>query len=161
MGHRQAAACPARPRTERGPARPGVRRRLRDRRAHPHGRLGLDATGIDLAARFLRHDALDLAALGQSCDTVLDSLIFHCPDRACYVEGLRAVTAPGGRCFLLAVRDEPPNRSARVHRETPDEIHAAFADGWSIDAIDAVTVDSNLPAPADRIRGWRTTLTRL
>jgi SAM-dependent methyltransferase len=143
--------------------------------------LGLDATGVDLAeaalaaaarkaeargltVRFLRHDALDLAGLGEYFDTVLDSLVFHGfhgADRARYVDGLRVVTAPGGRCFLLSFRDEPPNRSGRVHRVTPDEIRAAFADGWRIDAIDPVTVDSSLPALADGIRGWRTSLTRI
>ncbi|MGX1541061.1 class I SAM-dependent methyltransferase [Streptomyces adustus] len=143
-------------------------------------RLGLEATGVDLAttalaaarrkarergltARFLRHDVLDLPALGQSFDTVLDSLVFHgfhTRDRGRYVLGLGAVTAPGGRCFLLSFRDEPPGPSGRVHRVSPEEIRAAFADGWAIDAIDPVTVDSSLPAPADRIRGWRTSLTR-
>jgi cyclopropane fatty-acyl-phospholipid synthase-like methyltransferase len=144
-------------------------------------RLGLEATGVDLAAtalamaerkarerglaaRFLQHDVLGLAALGRSVDTVLDSLVFHGfhgQDRARYVDGLRAVTAPGGQCFLLSFRDEPPNPSGRVHRVTPDEIRAAFADGWLIRAIDPVTVDSSLPALADGIRGWRTCLIRL
>jgi SAM-dependent methyltransferase len=143
--------------------------------------LGLDVTGVDLAdialaaaarkaeargltVRFLRHDALDLAGLGERFDTVLDSLVFHGfhhADRARYVDGLRAVTAPGGRCYLLSFRDEPPNRSGRVHRVTPDEIRAAFADGWRIDGIDPVTVDSSLPTLADGIRGWRTSLTRI
>ncbi|MGW4822721.1 class I SAM-dependent methyltransferase [Streptomyces sp. NPDC004227] len=144
-------------------------------------RLDLEATGVDLAAtalaaaernaqerglavRFLQYDVLDLAALGESFDTVLDSLVFHGfhgQDRARYVDGLRAVTAPGGQCFLLSFRDEPPNRSGRVHRVTPDEIRAAFADGWLIHAIDPVTIDSSLPALAGGIRGWRTCLTRL
>jgi 2-polyprenyl-3-methyl-5-hydroxy-6-metoxy-1,4-benzoquinol methylase len=143
--------------------------------------LGLAATGVDLAvtalsaaehkarergltARFLCHDALELAALGQSFDTVLDSLVFHGfhgEDRARYVETLHAITVPGGRCFLLSFRDEPPNRSGRVHRVTPEEIHVAFADGWQVDAIDPVMVDSSLPALADGIRGWRTSMTRL
>src|SRR6266700_8177289 len=82
-------------------------------------RLGLDVTGIDLAAnaleqadekarrwgleaRFLRHDARRLAELGQRFDTVLDCGLFHLlfrreEDRAAYVDGLRAVVGPGGR----------------------------------------------------------------
>jgi len=144
-------------------------------------RLGLAATGVDLAAtalaaaerkarergltaRFLRYDVLELAALGERFDTVLDSLVlhgFHGRDRARYVDGLRAATAPGGQCFVLSFRDEPPNRSGRVHRLTPDEIRGAFADGWLIHAVDPVTVDSSLPALAGGIRGWRTRLTRL
>lgn len=147
-------------------------------------RRGLDATGVDLAApaltaarrkagergltaRFLPHDVLDLAGLGETFDAVLDSLVFHGfhdRDRTRYVDGLRAVTAVGGRCFLLSFRDEPPNRAVRVnrvHRLTQDEIRAAFTRGWRVDAMDAVTVRSALPAPADAIRGWRTSLTRL
>jgi SAM-dependent methyltransferase len=144
-------------------------------------RLGLEATGVDLAAtalaaagrkarergltaRFLQYDVLDLAALGESFDTVLDSLVFHGfsdQDRVRYIDGLRAVTAPGGQCFLLSFRDEPPGYSGRMHRVTPDGIRAAFADGWLVEAVDPVTVESSLPAPADGIRGWRTCLTRL
>lgn len=144
-------------------------------------RLGLEATGVDLAAtalaeaerkarerglaaRFLQYDVLDLAELTESFDTVLYSLVFHGfhgQDRSRYVDSLRAATAPGGRCYLLSFRDEPPNPSGRVHRVTPDEIRAAFAEGWLVDAIDPVTVDSSLPGLADGIRGWRTCLTRL
>ena len=144
-------------------------------------RLGLAATGVDLAAtalaaaerkarergltaRFLRYDVLELAALGERFDTVLDSLVlhgFHGRDRARYVDGLHAATTPGGQCFVLSFRDEPPNRSGRVHRLTPDEIRGAFADGWLIRAVDPVTVDSSLPALAGGIRGWRTRLTRM
>ncbi|MEU6848994.1 class I SAM-dependent methyltransferase [Actinacidiphila alni] len=147
-------------------------------------RLGLDATGIDLApgalaaargkaaargltVRFLAYDVRELgllAADGERFDTVLDSLVLHTlhgADRARYADGLRAVTAPGGRGFLLSFRDEPPRRGGgRPHRVTPDEIRAAFADGWRVEAVEAVTVESVLPAPADRIRGWRTRLIR-
>ncbi|MFG2950962.1 class I SAM-dependent methyltransferase [Streptomyces adustus] len=142
---------------------------------------GLEATGADLATtalavarrkarerglagRFLRHDVLDLPVPGQSFDTVLDSLVFHgfhTRDRSRYVLGLGAVTVPGGRCFLPSFRDEPPGPSGRVHRVSPEEIRAAFADGWAVNAIDPVAVDSSLPAPADRIRCRRTSLTRL
>jgi SAM-dependent methyltransferase len=87
--------------------------------------LGLDATGIDLAAsalataelkarqrglsmRFLRHDARRLAELGERFDTVLDSGLFHIfdnPDRAAYVASLGAAVTPGGRYFMLGFSD--------------------------------------------------------
>ncbi|MFJ8023614.1 class I SAM-dependent methyltransferase [Streptomyces sp. NPDC096311] len=143
-------------------------------------RLGLESTGIDLAtnaldlatkkaeergvmARFLRHDARRLADLGERFDVVLDSLVFHGfrgEERPAYVESLRAAVKPGGRYFMLCFRDEPPTPSGRVHRLTPDEIRTAFADGWRIDAIEPITIDSALPAYTNGIRGWRTTLTR-
>lgn len=144
-------------------------------------RLGTDATGVDLAAtaiaiasakaeqrglsaRFLRHDALRLGDLGETFDTVLDSLVFHGftrDDRTAYVGGLRAAVRPGGRYFMLCFRDEPPTPSGRTHRVTPDEIRTAFSDGWRIDAIDDVTIDSALPTLQHGIRGWRTALTRI
>ncbi|MFI7413602.1 class I SAM-dependent methyltransferase [Streptomyces sp. NPDC049627] len=79
-------------------------------------RLGLDATGVDLAAnalhvaenkarerdlkaRFLHYDARQLAALDEQFDTVLDCGLFHIfdgDDRAAYVDGLRSVIPPRG-----------------------------------------------------------------
>lgn len=143
-------------------------------------RLGLEATGIDLATnaldlaakkaqehgltpRFMRHDARRLADLGERFDVVLDSLVFHGfrgQERAAYVESLRAAVKPGGRYFMLCFRDEPPTPSGRVHRLTPEEIRTAFADGWRVDAIDPITIESALPACTGGIRGWRTALTR-
>ncbi|WNM33692.1 class I SAM-dependent methyltransferase [Streptomyces sp. Li-HN-5-11] len=143
-------------------------------------RLGLEATGIDLAtnaldiaakkaeerdlrARFLRHDARRLADLGERFDVVLDSLVFHGfggAERAAYVESLSAAVKPGGCYFMLCFRDEPPTSSGRVHRLTPEEIRTAFTDGWRVDAIDPITIESALPACTDGIRGWRAALTR-
>ncbi|MFF0794658.1 class I SAM-dependent methyltransferase [Streptomyces spiralis] len=143
-------------------------------------RLGLETTGIDLAtnaldlaakkaeergltARFLRHDARRLADLGERFDVVLDSLVFHGfrgEERAAYVESLGAAVKPSGRYFMLCFRDEPPTPSGRVHRLTPQEIRTAFADGWRVDAIEPITIDSALPACTDGIRGWHTALTR-
>ncbi|HEU5425782.1 MAG TPA: class I SAM-dependent methyltransferase [Actinocrinis sp.] len=117
-----------------------------------------------LAARFVRHDVLKLGDLGERFEVVLDSLLFHGfhgPDRACYVESLAAALNPGGRLFVLCFAEEPPGRPGRVHRVTPDEIEAAFASGWRIEAIDAVTVASALPSLPDGLRGWRAAITRI
>ncbi|WP_258053504.1 class I SAM-dependent methyltransferase [Streptomyces sp. Ru72] len=154
---------------------------MRHRRTHAHGRTArTGGTGIDLAtnaldpaakkaeerglkARFLRHDARRLADLGERFDVVLNSLVFHGfrgQERAAYAESLHAAVKPGGRYFMLCFRDEPPTPSGRVHRLTPDEIRTAFADGWRVDAVEPITIDSALPAYTDGIRGWRTALTR-
>ncbi|MDN3353762.1 DUF2218 domain-containing protein [Actinomadura sp. DC4] len=124
--------------------------------------LGLDATGVDLAAsalriaerkaqdrsrtaRFLLHDARDLAGLGESFDTVLDCGLFHVLDeheRGAYLDGLRAVLRPGGRYFLLCVSDaQPEDDWTHVHRTTRDELSAAFADGWRIDSIEPSVIE--------------------
>ncbi|MET8950498.1 class I SAM-dependent methyltransferase [Streptomyces sp. NPDC004393] len=96
-------------------------------------RLGLEATGVDLAttalaaaerkarerglaARFLQHDVLDLAALGRSFDTVLDSLVFHgfhSRDRGRYVDGPTCRDCAGRAVFpaLLPRRTAEPLRT--------------------------------------------------
>jgi cyclopropane fatty-acyl-phospholipid synthase-like methyltransferase len=141
--------------------------------------LGLDATGVDLAsralhtaeakahdrgraARFLLHDALQLADLGEQFDTVLDCGLFHLfggADRAAYVDSLRSVLQPGGRCFLLGFSDRQPGVWGRVHGLTRGEIEAAFADGWRIDSLEAATIDVTIDP--DGMRAWLAALTRI
>lgn len=90
--------------------------------------LGLEATGIDAApaairlakrkarergldVRFIVGDALDLGALGEQYDTVIDSGLFHSfedDDRSRFVGSLRAAAAAGGRYYLLCFTDQQP-----------------------------------------------------
>jgi cyclopropane fatty-acyl-phospholipid synthase-like methyltransferase len=142
--------------------------------------LGLDAIGIDLAAaalrraeekarergrtaRFLRQDARRVAELGESFDTVLDCGLFHSFDageRAAYVSGLRAVLAPGGRCFLLCFSDrQPAGDWPWVHRVTQADITSAFADGWHVDSIEPATIE--ITTDPDGIRAWSAALRRI
>jgi SAM-dependent methyltransferase len=123
--------------------------------------LGLEATGVDVAAaaigaaeakaaergleaRFLVWNALDLAALGELFDTVLDSGCFHVlddDDRPAYVASLGAATRVGGRCHLLCFSDRQPGLFG-PRRVSQEELRAAFADGWRLDAIESATIDS-------------------
>ena len=139
---------------------------------------GLEATGVDLAgnalhtaerkaherglhARFLRRDALNLADLAESFDTVLDSGLFHvfdAQDRASYVTGLRAVLRPGGRFLMLGISDREPGRWG-PHRLARQEIGAAFGDGWRLDSIEPSTIDVSVPP--GRIEAWLVTATRI
>lgn len=125
--------------------------------------LGLDVTGVDLAAtalgtaeqkardrglaaRFLRQDARCLAELGETFDTVLDCGLFHIfdpADRAAYVDSLRSVMVSGGRYFMLGFSDHQPGDWG-PHRLTRDEITAAFADGWHIDTLEPATIEVTL-----------------
>jgi cyclopropane fatty-acyl-phospholipid synthase-like methyltransferase len=95
--------------------------------------LRLQATGIDsspraierakgkaeqrkLAVRFLVYDALDLPALGERFDTMLDSGLFHVfgdDERIRYVESLHSVMNPGGRYLMLCFSDRVPGASDR------------------------------------------------
>src|ERR1700716_2866190 len=117
--------------------------------------LGLEATGIDLAptaielakrkaeernlpARFLVWDALQLPALGEQFDTVLDCGLFHVfddDDRARFVESLRAVIPAGGRYHMLCFSEHQLGDWG-PRRVTQDEIRASFADGWRVESIE-------------------------
>jgi SAM-dependent methyltransferase len=137
---------------------------------------GLPATGIDAAAaaiaiaqgkardrdlpaRFLVWDALELAALGEQFDTVLDCGLFHVFDddsRSRYIDSLRAVIPAGGRYFMLCFRGR--GRGWRPRPLTEEELRSAFADGWQVDAIEAATIEAT-PDPAGG-RAWRVAVTR-
>jgi SAM-dependent methyltransferase len=140
-------------------------------------RLGLAATGIDLsptaidlakgkatarnlAVRFLVWDALELPALGEQYDTVLDSGLFHLfddADRPRFVESLRAVVAPEGRYYLLCFSDRQPG-TLGPRRVSQDEIRTSFAAGWQVERIEAVTLDITT-SPAG-VLAWLATITR-
>jgi SAM-dependent methyltransferase len=139
--------------------------------------LGLEATGIDLAAaaierarekaaqrgldvRFVVGSVLDLSGLGGQFDTVLDSGLFHVledDDRRRFVEGLRAVVAPGGRYFLLCFSDRQPGVLG-PRRITQDEIRTTFTDGWRVDSIEPVMIDS--AAQRGAAHAWLAAITR-
>jgi cyclopropane fatty-acyl-phospholipid synthase-like methyltransferase len=153
--------------------------------------LGLDATGVDLAAkalataeekarqrghtaRFLRQDARRLADLGETFDTALDCGLFHgipMDDRALYVDSLRSVIQPGGRYFMLGFSDKQSNDGwPRVHRLTRNEITTAFTDGWRVGSIEPSTIEittegllaeSRTSLAPDGIRAWLVALTRI
>lgn len=139
--------------------------------------LGLEATGIDVApaaierarqkaaergleARFVVGSVLDLPGLGGQFDTVLDSGLFHVledDDRRAFLDGLRVVVPPGGRYFLLCFSDRQPGEFG-PRRLTQDEIRAAFSDGWRVDSIDPVMIDTSVQRGA--VHAWRAAITR-
>jgi cyclopropane fatty-acyl-phospholipid synthase-like methyltransferase len=136
---------------------------------------GLRATGVDAAptaielarakarergldVRFLLADALDLPALRERFDTVLDSGVFHVftdDERTLFVESLAAVLPAGGRYFMLCFSDRQPG-ALGPRRVSADEIRASFADGWNVDAVDAVEMQT-LRGP---VQAWRASITR-
>src|SRR5215207_1336343 len=141
--------------------------------------LGLAATGIDavpkaidlaqrkaaergLTARFLVWDALKLPDLGEQFDTVLDSGLFHVfddEDRGRFVPSLHAVMPTGARYYLLCFSDRQPG-TLGPRRVSQSEIREAFGPpDWHIDAIDAVTIETNMDAIG--VRAWRASIVRL
>ena len=138
---------------------------------------GCDAVGVDMAAvalataenkarerglsvRFVVMNALELEALDQRFDTVLDCGLFHVlddADRTRYERSLATVIVPGGRYFMLCFSDQQPGDwgPRRIHR---DEIVATFADGWHIDSIEPSTIDITMDP--NGARAWLASITR-
>jgi cyclopropane fatty-acyl-phospholipid synthase-like methyltransferase len=141
-------------------------------------RLGLAATGIDAApaaiaiaqrkardrglqARFLVGSALDLSALGEQFDTVIDCGLFHVfddEDRRRYVENLRAAIAPGGHYLMLCFSDRQPGHQG-PRRVTEAEIRGSFGEGWSVRAIEPARFD--LIIDPRGAQAWRAAITRV
>ena len=87
--------------------------------------------------------ALTLKDWTERFDTVIDSGLFHVfsdEDRRRYVEGLATVLKSGGRLFLLCFSDEEPGTQG-PRRVSKTELHAAFAQGWSIESIEPTRVE--------------------
>jgi SAM-dependent methyltransferase len=139
--------------------------------------LGLDATGVDaastavtlarrkadergLGARFMTWNALELADLGESFDTVLDCGLFHVFDdleRPKFVDALRASMPVGGWYYLLCFSDlEPGDWGPRRVRQ--DEIRASFSDGWRVAEIEPAKLEITIePGSA---RAWLASILR-
>ncbi len=140
--------------------------------------LGLDATGVDaagtavstarrkanerdLSARFLTWDALELADLGESFDTVVDCGLFHVfedLDRPKFVDALRASMPVDARYYMLCFSDlEPGDWGPR--RIQQDEIRASFRDGWRVEEIEPAKIEITLdPGSA---RAWLASILRI
>jgi ubiquinone/menaquinone biosynthesis C-methylase UbiE len=141
-------------------------------------RLGLDATGVDLASaalstardkalkrgltvRFVHQDARRLDELGETFDTVLDCGLFHIfsdADRAEYVNALRSVVPPGGRYFMLGFSDHQPGDWG-PHRLKREEITTAFAHGWRVDSLERAAIE--VSTEPGGIRAWLLSATRI
>jgi SAM-dependent methyltransferase len=139
--------------------------------------LGLEVLGVDaagtaieiarrkasargLAARFLTWDALDLAGLGESFDTVLDCGLFHVFDdgeRPTFVAALHASMPVGAWYHLLCFSDlEPGDWGPRRVRQ--DEIRLSFGDGWRVEAIEPATIEVTIDPR--RVHAWLASIRR-
>ena len=105
-------------------------------------------------------NALELPALDQQFDTVLDCGLFHVfddDDRARYVESLRAALVVGGRYHMLCFSNEQPGDWG-PRRVTRQELVSSFSDGWQVDSITPARMDVTISA--DGVRAWLVALTR-
>lgn len=139
--------------------------------------LGLDAVGIDtaavaikrasakaaergLSARFRVGNALKLADLRETFDTVLDCGLFHVltdEDRSAFVQALAAVVPAGGRYLMLCFQDSVPGDFG-PRRVSQDEIRASFGDGWRVDSIEPARLEVTIDPGG--IPAWLAVVTR-
>ena len=139
---------------------------------------GLDVLGIDLIpaavekarakaaqrgirAEFRIADALDLAALGRTFDTVLDAGLFHVfsdADRARYVKGLAGVVKNRGTLHLMCFSEmEPGTEGPRRVRER-ELVERFNMKGWLVEEIAEARFETNIHP--DGARAWLATFTR-
>ncbi len=133
-----------------------------DLAAEAIGRARAKAAERGLAARFLVHDALDLAALGSTFDAALDVGLFHTlgdGDRPRYAASLAAAVRPGGRAFVLCWSDRNPFGFG-PRRITRRELRTAFraAIGWRVEGIVAETLETRLTVGG--VDAWLARLSR-
>jgi 2-polyprenyl-3-methyl-5-hydroxy-6-metoxy-1,4-benzoquinol methylase len=142
--------------------------------ARGHDVLGIDRVpaAIEIArskaaarkskAQFQVADALDLAALGRSFETVLDCGLFHVfsdEQRPKYVKGLAKVVKKRGSLHVLCFSDmEPPGEGPRRVGER-ELIELFNMRGWLIEEMAEARFETTIhPAGA---RAWLATFTRL
>jgi len=124
-------------------------------------RRGIDTWGLDstpaaiavadqkrdergLRATFMVGDALDLAALGRTFDTVLDCGLFHVltdEERRVYTTQLPLVLRKGGRFLMLGFATNTRGRGPRGY--SPDELRGYFGEGWREVFIRATAFKAN------------------
>ena len=129
------------------------------------GQVGPAAAGGQVgSARFEVADALKLGELGPGFDTIIDSGLFHVFDdenRIRYVTSLASVLRPGGRLYLMCFSDRQPGMFG-PRRVSQDELRAAFADGWTIVAIEAEAFALNRGAfGIATAQAWLATVSRV
>src|SRR5919112_4010112 len=124
--------------------------------------LGFDVTGVDSAraaiesarekgrlrqvrANFRVVDAFDLACLGTTFGTVIDSGFFHLlsdEERVRFLPGLTAAFRPGGTYIMLCFSDQEIRQGPR--RISRSEIESTFRTGWTIDDIQTATFETKI-----------------
>jgi cyclopropane fatty-acyl-phospholipid synthase-like methyltransferase len=98
-----------------------------------------------LSATFLVKDCLTLKDWNERFDNVVDSGLFHVltnEGRMTYVVGLTTVLKADGRIFLLCFSDEEPGTQG-PRRVSKKELHEVFKQGWEIESIQAVKVETH------------------
>ena len=113
------------------------------------------------SATFEVADALDLAALGRTFDTVLDSGLFHVfsdEDRERYARGLAAVVKNRGTLHILCFSDQEPSSGGPRHIGERDLVELFNMRGWLVEEIAEARFETTLHP--DGARAWLATFAR-
>jgi hypothetical protein len=114
-----------------------------------------------LSAEFHTGNALELADLDRSFNTVLDCGLFHVledSDRPTYVAGLQACTAPGAHYYMLCFSNlQPGDWGPRRIRQ--EEIRLTFVDGWLVESIEPSSIETTVPPGS--ARAWLASIVRI
>ena len=97
------------------------------------------AKGRASKAKFVHGSVLDLAALGRTFDTVIDSGLFHTlsdAHRLAFDRSLKAALPVGGEYFMMCFNEHEPGDYG-PRRVTQGEVRLAFAHGWKVMSIEA------------------------
>jgi len=139
---------------------------------------GMDVVGVDVAPEAIRQatakadargltvrfevaDVLDLNQFNAAFDTAIDSGVFHVFDdasRPLYARSVGGALRPGGRLFLMCFSEHQPGDWG-PRRVTRAEIRSTFADGWTVDAIEPATFETNI-AGDELVQAWLARLIR-
>ncbi len=113
-----------------------------------------------LAVTFLVLNVLELHTLGRTFDTVIDTGLFHTlsdEERPLFVDNLATVMDRGGTYFMLCFSElEPGDHGPR--RVTQAEIRNSFQDGWHINYIRPVIMESRLRPSG--IHAWLSSISK-
>lgn len=141
---------------------------------------GAQALGVDIAsvaielacakarergssARFEVWDALRLAELGETFDTLLDCGLYHVfrdlETRRAYAAQLAAVLRSGGTLHLMSFSPRTPGDWG-PQRIAEEELRATFGDGWTIVSLAPARFEINPGLPVDTADAWLLTATR-
>jgi len=106
--------------------------------AGPIARARAKAQAAGVAVNFLEMDALAIGEIPERFDAVTDCGLFHCFDdarRSAYVAALTRLLEPGARVFILCFSPREPGEHG-PRRVSEQELRAAFATGWAVEAIE-------------------------
>lgn len=139
-------------------------------------REGHPVTGIDLsghAIELARRKAADVSGI-QFCqcdvfafspedpyETVVDSLLLHTFDaetRSKYAEHLKQLVAPGGRVHVLSFSDRADGDIGPATLSRQDFVEL-FADGWDVQSVQRVSIESHEESDLGTIPGYLVTAT--